>query len=214
MKEFSQYITEATIYKQEDVSKFEKAVDSVIKKHKLELHIGHNSLSNIHVASGKGISQSVIKELENELSKFGFKFKGEEYGQLKFSLTKRKQLEEFFNNNISNNVKVNAMGKREIWTEYITKNRQDIIKGLSKYYGNIKNITFRSTFSSKDTDGNPISGAWVSYSTTDGRFNQDAYISDDGYIVNVSKIMTRGVPSKAEYSKNKYYHILPGLNNK
>ena len=106
---------------------------------------------------------------------------------------------------------IEAIDKRAAWIDYITKNRQGVINGLSKYYGSIKNITFRSTFSSKDTDGKPISGAWVSYSTTDGRFNQDAYISNDGYIVNVSKIMTRGVPSKIEYSKNKYYHILPGL---
>ena len=107
-----------------------------------------------------------------------------------------------------------AIDKRDSWNDYIAKNRQDIIQGLSKYYSNVKNITFRSTFTSKDVDGKSISGAWVSYSTTDGRFNQDAYISNDGYIVNVSKIMTRGVPSKIEYSKNKYYHILPGLNIK
>ena len=118
-----------------------------------------------------------------------------------------KELSQYMTESIASNT-------TDSWKDYIAKNRQDIIKGLSTYYGNIKNITFRSTFSSKDVNDKPISGAWVSYSTTDGKFNQDAYISNDGYIVNVTKIMTRGVPSKAEYNKNKYYHILPGLNIK
>lgn len=88
------------------------------------------------------------------------------------------------------------------WKAYISNNREELIKGMSEYYGKIKNITFRNTFTSKDG----IKGVKITYSTKDGKTNQDAYISDDGYVIDFTK-----EPMKSNYSKNKFQHILPNI---
>lgn len=100
----------------------------------------------------------------------------------------------------------------EFWKDYVLKNRVAMMAAMAKYWGELKNITFRMCFSGKDDAGKPISGVKLSYVNKSGQHG-DAYISDDGYVVNVSTIFTRGVP-KSEFSKNTYYHILPDVNVK
>ena len=89
------------------------------------------------------------------------------------------------------------------WKEYIRTNKNELIKALNKYHNKITHITYRSDVTGKDEDGNSIKGVWLTFRNADGYFNQDTYVSNDGYIMD--KVAPR------QFKRNKYYKILNDL---
>lgn len=71
---------------------------------------------------------------------------------------------------------------------YFTTNRDSIISGLSRYYGQMSNVQYAGSFSGKDTDGKTISGTKVRYTDSRGHWGQEARYSDDGYVVNGGRV--------------------------
>lgn len=111
------------------------------------------------------------------------------------------------NKNRINNATKNVHEKEQSVKKYISENKSDVINGLNKYFGDINSVEFVNLFTGKDKNGKSISGVHFRYSTKKGKFNQDAWITNDGYVAD------RSVKPNNEsvFVKNTYYKVLPDL---
>lgn len=62
-------------------------------------------------------------------------------------------------------------------------NFETIVKDLSRYYGEMRNVVYGYSFEGSDSHGKPVSGTMVRFTDSSGNWGREAYFSDDGFVV-------------------------------
>ena len=82
-------------------------------------------------------------------------------------------------------------------------NYETVVKDLSRYYGDMRNVEYGYSFDGSDSNGNPVSGTMVRFTDSRGNWGREAYFSDDGFIVRKSSAPGRNTSTFTKLSAYK-----------